>query len=375
VTSAVARALGSRRTGRANAIVWHALIIATAMSVIFIVSLALMPDRIFAILASDEDVLAGAVRYAEIAFGGATITWLFYVLAAILRGAGDIGTPTRAIIVSSLAQIVLSGVLTLGFGPIPSIGIIGPAVALVICQGFATLYLAWQFLRLRTDVRIIPQSLRGHLFTDIMQVGGLGLINSLTMAGTVIAVTGLVSRYGTEALAGYGVCARLELMLVPITFGIGGVLTAAVGINFGARQYARARRIAWTGAALTFLITGAIGLTIALKPGLWLANFTTDPEAYQIGALYLAIAAPVYALFGGGQSLYFASQGTGSMALPVSVSVFRFLMIVVVSVVALPFGWHISFVFAAVSVGLVIIGIGQALCLFGPGWWPDRTKP
>ena len=35
---------------------------------------------------------------------------------------------------------------------------------------------------------------------------------------------------------------------MPITFGVGAALTAMVGTNKGARQYARARRVAWIGA-------------------------------------------------------------------------------------------------------------------------------
>ena len=81
-----------------------------------------------------------------------------------------------------------------------------------------------------------------------MEVGGIGLVNSAFMAINVVFVTGFIGRYGTEALAGYGLVARLELILVPIAFGVGAALTAAVGANVGAGQFTRARRIAWTAA-------------------------------------------------------------------------------------------------------------------------------
>ena len=87
-------------------------------------------------------------------------------------------------------------------------------------------------------------------------------------------------------------------MLVPIAFGIGGALTAAVGANFGAQQYARARRIAWSGAGASMLLVGSIGLIVALAPDLWLSRFTADLQAYAFGESYLSIAAPFYGLFG-----------------------------------------------------------------------------
>ncbi len=374
VTSALSRAMGAGDQARANAIAWHAIVIACAMSLLFIVCLGILPRPILALLGGKGEVLDGAIAYARIAFGGATVIWLFYILSAILRGTGDTKTPARAIIVSSLAQIALSGLLTLGYGPVPAFGVIGPAIAIVVCQGLAAIYLAGHLLGDSAGISIRPQALRWRAFADIMQVGGIALVNSLMMAGTVIVVTGFIGHYGTAALAGYGLGGRLELMLVPIAFGVGAALTAGVGANFGAGQHARARRIAWAGAGVSFVITGAIGLAVWAVPALWLDRFTADPEAYAYGALYLGIAAPLYGLFGAGQALYFASQGTGRLFFPVLVSVSRMIVIAVVGWIAVERGWDISVVFVAVAVGLAIIGIGQALCLFTPGWRPDKYR-
>ena len=374
VTSALARAMGAGDQARANAIAWHAIVIAGTMSLLFIVCLGILPRPILALLGGAGEVLDGAVAYAQIAFGGATVVWLFYILSAILRGTGDTKTPARAIIVSSLAQIALSGLLTLGYGPVPGFGVIGPAIAIVVCQGLAVIYLGWHLLGVEAGIRLRPETLRWRPFADIMQVGGIALVNSLMMAGTVIVVTGFIGHYGTAALAGYGLGGRLELMLVPIAFGVGAALTAGVGANFGAGQYARARRIAWAGAFVSFLITGTIGLAVWLVPALWLDRFTADPEAYAYGALYLGIAAPLYGLFGAGQALYFASQGTGRLFLPVMVSVSRMVVIALVGWVAIAREWDVTAVFFGVAAGLAIIGVGQALCLFTPGWRPDKVR-
>jgi Na+-driven multidrug efflux pump len=121
---------------------------------------------------------------------------------------------------------------------------------------------------------------------------------------------------------------------------------------------------------VTLLVTGAIGLTVAVAPGLWLNLFTADAAAYSYGALYLGIAGPFYALFGAGQALYFASQGTGRVILPVVASGVRFFVVVGLGSLAVASGWEVSAVFWIVSLGLVIIGVGQALCLFTPGWRP-----
>lgn len=373
VTSALSRAMGAGDRAHADAVAWHAIVIACIMSTLFIVCLGFLPEPVFATLGAKGEVLEGAIAYARIAFGGAVIIWLFYILSAILRGTGDTKTPARAIIISSIAQIGLSGLLTLGYGPVPAFGVIGPAMAIVTCQGLAVLYLVLHLLGEGSGVSIRPQALRWKPFADIMQVGGIALLNSLMAAGTVIVATGFIGHYGTAALAGYGLGGRLELMLVPIAFGVGGALTACVGANFGAQQHARARRIAWAGASAVFVITGAIGLSVWMVPDWWLGRFTADPEAYSYGALCLSIAAPLFGLFGFGQALYFASQGTGKLLFPVMVSVSRMLVIVFFGWIAIGRSWDISTVFVAAAISLALMGIGQALCLFTPGWRPDRS--
>ena len=78
--------------------------------------------------------------------------------------------------------------------------------------------------------------------------------------------------------------------------------------------------------------------------------------------------APFYGLFGAGQALYFASQGTGRMVLPVSVGVARFLVVSIIGFAAISFSWSLTIVFAGVCVGLITIGLGLSLCLLGPDW-------
>ena len=368
ITSSVARALGAGSSDRAESTAWHAVLIATAMSVIYMIVLGLFARPIFQLLGGEGAALSGAVAYAQVAFGGAATIWFTFVLSAILRGTGDTATPARAVASASIVQIVLSGALTLGWFGLPALGVPGPATAMVICQGAAALYLALHLIAGRGRVRLRPHALRWAPVGDIMRVGGLGLVNSICMAMTVVVVTGFVGRYGTAALAGYGLGARLELMLVPIAFGVGGALTAAVGINVGAGQYARARRIAWSGAGVTMALTGVLGLCAALMPQLWLDLFTADPDAYAYGVRYLVIAAPLYGLFGAGQTLYFASQGTGRMGLPVGVTILRFLIVAAVGALAVTLNWDITALFIAVAIGLTITGAGQALCLLGPGW-------
>lgn len=141
VTSAVARAFGAGDLAKAEAVAWHAMLIAAGLSTFYMLLLGLFARPIFALLGGEGAALDGAVQYAQIVFGGAAATWFVFVVSAIHRGTGDTATPGRTITIAAAAQIALSGALTLGWFGLPAMGIQGTAAAWVVCQGVAAIYL------------------------------------------------------------------------------------------------------------------------------------------------------------------------------------------------------------------------------------------
>src|SRR5262249_21777954 len=145
----------------------------------------------------------------------------------------------------------------------------------------------------------------------ILKVGVPGLLNTAITNLSVALLTGIAGQLGPETAIGYAMGARLEYILQPVAFGFGTAIVAMVGTNWGARQYGRARAIAWTGAATVALLCGTIGATVAIHPALWLGLFSDDAEVARIGGRYLHIVGPVYVCFGLGLGLFFVTQGVG----------------------------------------------------------------
>ncbi len=88
-----------------------------------------------------------------------------------------------------------------------------------------------------------------------------------------------------------------------------------VATAVGALDLDRARRGAWTGAA----VAGAIGLlfsAVALIGQRWMGLFTTDPAIKDLGALYLYCQAAVFPFTGAGLACYFACIGLGYVTGP-----------------------------------------------------------
>jgi putative MATE family efflux protein len=374
ISSAVARSLGAGDTARAERITLHALLIAAGMACLFTVIFAVFARPLFALLGGRDAALDGAVAYARILFGGAFAVWCANTLASLLRGSGNTALPGLVFSTIAVVNIGLSGMLTLGWLGAPKLGVTGPAVASLVSYSLAALAMFAYLASGRGSVplRLTGVTLERRIFMDILRVGAVACGNTILTISTVLVATALVGRYGTAALAGYGLGSRLELLLVPITFGVGGAMTAMVGTNRGAGQHERARRIAWTGGLTVFAIVGLIGLVVALQPDLWINLFTTSDDAAKVARQYFFIAGPCFAFFGLGQSLYFATQGTGNMTAPFLAGVAR---LVVAggggAMLAIGLGAPLHTVFIAVAVGLVVFGCLMALSLLrGKNWHP-----
>jgi Na+-driven multidrug efflux pump len=170
------------------------------------------------------------------------------------------------------------------------------------------------------------------------------------------ALVGLAA--GPAAVAGFGTAARLEYLLVPLVFGIGGPLVALVGTNIGAGQRDRALRIAWTGAALAFVLCEIIGIAAALYPRAWLGLFGSDPQMIEAGSAYLRAVGPCYGGFGFGLALYFASQGAGKLVWPLIAGFARMAVAIGGGWLALTLTGSLPLMFVMVGAALVIYGLG-----------------
>jgi putative MATE family efflux protein len=313
VTSAIARALGAGKRDRANELVFHALLLALVLGVVFSLLMLLTAPFIFGWMGGRDEMLSDALAYANVALGGAVCITVLNLLGNAVRGTGNMSLHAGVLAGCVVAHIVLSPLLIFGWGPVPALGPAGAGWGLVIPFAVGSLII---IRYLRSSGSIVRLNFRGiaprwELFSDILKVGVPGLVNTAITNLSIVILTGIAGQFGPEAAIGYAMGARLEYIMQPIAFGFGTAIVAMVGTNWGARQYTRARQIAWAGALTTAAVCGTIGLIVAMQPSLWLGLFSNDPEVERIGALYLRIVGPAYLLFGIGLGLFFVSQGFG----------------------------------------------------------------
>ena len=186
ISSAISRAIGAGNTVKANALVWHAVIISLTLGLCLSLIILLWGRSIFQLIGGQGDALEQALIYANVAFIGSLSIWLTNAFASAIRGSGNMKTPSVTLLAVAIAQVCLGGVLGLGLGPIPSFGMAGVALGQVLAFTFGAIYL---FVYLRSSKSRVHLSFtatvhRGY-FMEILKVGGIASISSLQTVLTI----------------------------------------------------------------------------------------------------------------------------------------------------------------------------------------------
>jgi Na+-driven multidrug efflux pump len=100
----------------------------------------------------------------------------------------------------------------------------------MLSLAYAT-YLWGQFGVLKPSFRVPKLSVGPAL--AILRIGGMSAVVSGSTNLTLAIVTAYVGMGGIEALAGYGAGSRLEFLLVPLAYGIGGPVGIVISANLG----------------------------------------------------------------------------------------------------------------------------------------------
>lgn len=333
VSSAISRALGAGDDARANTLAVHAMWIGLAAGLLGTLLMLTLGPTLYRALGGRGEALAMAVSYANVAFLGLVGVWLLNTFASVIRGSGNMHVPSLTLLAVAVSQVAISGAFGLGVSTlgIQRLGMPGVALGGLLAYAGGALFL-FSYLRsgrARLKLAVGATALQAEMLKDILRVGALACLSPLQTVLTILVLTGLVARFGTDALAGYGIGTRLEFLLVPVAFAVGVASVPLVGMAIGAGQVARARRVAVVAAAITFTGLGLLGLVVALFPQLWTGLFTQDPAVLAAAATYFHWAGPGYGLFGLGLCLYFSSLGAGHAGGPVLAGTLRLVVVAV----------------------------------------------
>ena len=364
VSGAMARASGSGDARVCADVARAAMVIALIGAGVMGGLLTVAGPAFFRLLGGSGAALEAAVAYGAVFFPGMLAVWLFNMTAGLLRGTGEMVVPMAGIAAVTAIHATIAWPL-IGWG-----GMGGAALAVLTAYGLGAAGLLAYVFTGRAGFRLTFRvAVPWGLVRRCLASGMLAGTQSVLTVSTSLLVAAVAGRIGIEALAGYAIAARLELLMTPLIFGVGAALIAMVGGNAGAGRRARAVRIGWTGALIAAALVGTIGFVVAAAPGLWVPLFTREAAVVAVAQQGLGIVGPAYGFFGLGLALYFASQGLGTLFWPVSGSVVRLSVIVAVLAAAHAMdALTTGVLFAAVAAGMASYGLFNAAALRAGPW-------
>jgi putative MATE family efflux protein len=374
VSAAISRALGASDLPRAQTLLQHALLIGVGSGLIYSAIFVVWGSELYQLLGGRAAVLKEAVAYAQVLFSGALWVWLINTLASVLRGTGNMRTPSIALMFTSALQIILSGVLCLGAGPVPvpvpAMGMVGVAWGHIIATAAGVAYFLWYLItgQGRLTLQLQAFKMQRRVFADILKVGAMACLSPVQSVLAILIFTGLLAQLGTEALAGYGIGQRLEFLLIPIAFGIGVASVPMVGMAVGAGKVDRARRVAWVAGGVSAFNLALIGGVVTLAPDLWARLFTQDEVVLGFARQYLVTAGPAFPFFGLGLTLYFASQGAGQVIGPVLAGTVRLVLVAGVGYWLTQHQGTAEHFYVLVAVAMVLYGVVTAAAVKVTPW-------
>jgi Na+-driven multidrug efflux pump len=355
----VARALGTGEVSAASDYAWYAVALGLPLGLATTAAMHVFGPVLYGHMGVSGNALAIAVAYSSVIFAGAILIWLFNLLMAVVRGTGNLLVPVIVVGGGAVLLVPLSPALIFGAFGHQGLGPAGGAVAMLVYYGVGTLayvaYLWGKFGVLKPSFRL-PRLSLGPLLA-VLRVGGMSAVVSSTTNLTLAIVTAYVGMSGIEALAGYGAGSRLEFLLVPLAYGIGGPVGIVISANLGAGRIERAVKAAWIGVLMACSLTEAIGLAAAVFPKAWIGLFSQDPSVLQVGADYLHRVGPFFGFFGLGYVLYCIGQATRRMEASVLASLLRAAIAVLGGLIVVWLKADVIWNFVAVAFGMVAFGL------------------
>lgn len=233
----VAQRMGAGNHSKMRKYVANAAYLSAILAAVMTVATGLMCGNILTLMDTPSDIYRDSYRYIFIIFMGIPVTYLYNLLAGVIRSLGDSKTPVYFLALSSVLNILLDVALILYGG----LGVAGAAIATVVAQGVSGLAcLAWVALRfpilhMSRDERTLSPAICRNLLAMGLP---MGLQYSITAIGSVIlqtAVNGLGTLYVAAVTAGSKV---YQLLACPFD-AMGSAMATYCGQNAGAGKLDR----------------------------------------------------------------------------------------------------------------------------------------
>ena len=240
-SSVLSRFIGAGDTKSVKQIATHSMILAVLAGAVVTAIGLLSIESLFGLLGANEETMPFVKSYMTIYYWGSLFLGIPFIGNSILRANGDAKTPSLLVAFSAIVNAVLDPILIFGWFGFPEMGVAGAALASVISTVAFLLASLWVLIFRDNLLTSIGHSLSSMIssWKQVLHVGLPAIASNLIAPVSSALVTALVSTYGQEAVAAYGLAGRIEALVIVLLMALGGATAPYVGQNYGAKKFDR----------------------------------------------------------------------------------------------------------------------------------------
>jgi len=285
----VSLSLGDKNKEQAEMVLGNAL----TLMIIFILTttgLALwyLDPILVNFLGVTPEVLPYARDFVEIILGGSVFLHIGFGLNNVIRAQGDPRTALATQLIAAVLNIVLNYLLIFIF----PLGIRGAAIATVMAQAFAAVWVVYYFMYGSGLLRFKKSclALRLHIVKGIFKIGVAPFLMQVGASAVMVVLNLRIMEFGgITAVASFGIINRILMLIMMPVAGISQGAQPIIGYNYGAKQYQRVLTALNTAIVVSTCIClcGFLGVQLFAEQIVRLFNDT--PQLVQIGTTGMRI--------------------------------------------------------------------------------------
>jgi putative MATE family efflux protein len=316
-TAMVARAWGAGDRAEAERVTKASLLVCVGLAAALTVPAIVFADQLAGIFKIDPEAVRQAATFIRwlslfnVAFAVAM------VIGAALRAAGDTLTPLFIGLVTNVVNVFLVYGMVYGRFGLPALGVAGAAIASGLAFSVGALIYLSMWLRgwLRLGFGAVG-AMASHRIGQLFRIGYPAGLEQLAMQTGFIVFLWIVSLYGTEPYAAYGIGVNILSFSFVVGFGFSIAASTHVGQRLGARDPEGASRSGWHAMWLSIgaMVVLAAGIVFGARS---IAGFMIeDPEVIRLTVVFIYILGAVQPLMALEFTLGGALRGAGDTRFP-----------------------------------------------------------
>lgn len=332
----VAQMFGAKDYKKLRKFFANSLYLSVIFSVVIATVVSIFCRQILVLMRTPSDVIEYSYTYILTLFIAIPITFLYNILAGVIRAIGDSKTPLIFLIISTFINLGLDILFIAGF----DMGVFGAALATVLSQlisgimcivvilkKFEVLHISgneWKFDN-RCNRKLIAMGLPMGLQYSITAIGSVILQSSVNMLGPV-------------AVAAMTAASKVNMLFLCVLDALGASMATYGGQNLGAGKIDRIKKGTKSAVfvGITYSIVAFIVVIFVRRPLINLFVDEPNPDMINMAALHVLVTTGCLTLLVFVNNLRFLIQGVGYSSFAILAGVFEMIARTVAGIVFIP---------------------------------------